>query len=162
MFVYSVRASGIRFFAIIGLAIALLFGILAVNSAEASLATSVLGDIKYDKIKSANDAVDFLLQFGIEVDSATAKEEEITLGGEFDRVMLSYNEIQKRQGLDLSKYKNKRLTLYTFKVTNFKQGGEGENNVHANVFVFRNRVVAGDVSQEGENGFVITFSEFLK
>ncbi len=165
MFIYSIRASGIKFFAVIVLALAMLIGIITVSSAEDALLVSGEGSIRYDGIKSVSDVTDFLMQFGIEVDAQSAKSEEITLQGDFDRVMLSYNEIQKKQGLDLSKYKNKKTTHYTLRVTNFNENTEESKEdeyVFANVFVFRDRVVGGDVSRGGDNGFVITFSEFKR
>lgn len=53
---------------------------------------------------------------------------------------MGYNEIQRAQGLDLAKYKNKKVSRFTYKVTNY-EGYEGE--VYANLLVWRDKVVGG-------------------
>ena len=82
---------------------------------------------------------------------------EVTVPGEFDKIYAGYNQMQVAQGLDLTRYKGKTLTRYTFKVTNF-EGYEGE--VLANVLVWRKKVVGGDIcSAEISNGFVQGFEK---
>ena len=110
--------------------------------------------MSFDKVKSAEDARAFLSQFGWEVDAATAKTVEVTMPAEFDKVFVGYNELQKRQGLDLSKYRNRQVTRYTFTVTNY-EGYDGE--VLANVLVYRNRVIGGDICSADVTGFVVGF-----
>jgi hypothetical protein len=73
---------------------------------------------------------------------------------EFDKVFTGYNELQKRQGLDLSKYRNREVTRYTFTVTNYKNY---DGTVLANVLVYRNRVIGGDICSADVTGFVAGF-----
>lgn len=68
---------------------------------------------------------------------------------------MGYNEIQRAQGLDLAKYKNKKVSRFTYKVTNY-EGYEGE--VYANLLVWRDKVVGGDVCSKDVNGFVHGFA----
>lgn len=75
----------------------------------------------------------------------------MTIPAEFDRVFESYNAIQKQQGLDLSKYKNRDMTRYTYKVLNYPNY---DGTVYANILVYRNRVVAGDICSADVNGFI--------
>ena len=74
----------------------------------------------------------------------------------FDKVFAAYNEIQRAQGLDLSKYKKKELTRYTFEVTNY---ADHEGTVYANVLVYRNKVVGGDICSAELSGFVHGFEK---
>ena len=74
---------------------------------------------RYDKIKTAEDAVEFLNQFGWELTAAPIEVKEVTIPAEFDKVFSAYNEIQKEQGLDLKRFKNKQVTRYTFSVENY-------------------------------------------
>ena len=75
---------------------------------------------------------------------------------EFDKIFAAYNEIQKNQGLDLAKYKRKKLTRYTFEVTNY----EGyDKKVFANVLVYRGNVVGGDICSADVEGFVHGFEK---
>ena len=125
MFVYSVRASTIKFFGVICVALAALVTLIAfvptyVGGAEPTGGESVTTkEISYDKVKTAADAQSFLSQFGWQVDEGATKSTVLTIPGEFDKVLSGYNEIQKRQGLDLTKYKNREVTRYTFTVTNY-------------------------------------------
>jgi hypothetical protein len=64
--------------------------------------------------------------------------------------------MQKAQGLDLSKFRKKELTRYTLEVTNYN-GYEGK--VYANVLVYRNKVVGGDICSADVKGFVHGFEK---
>ena len=66
------------------------------------------------------------------------------------------NEIQKEQGLNLLKYKRKKLTRYTFEVKNY-EGYDGR--VLANVLVYRGKVVGGDICSADIDGFVHGFEK---
>ena len=69
----------------------------------------------------------------------------------FDRVILGYNEIQKLQGLDLSKYSRKRVTRYTYEVEGYP---DYEGKVNATLLVYRNRIIGCDISSADPEGFV--------
>ena len=147
MFIYSVRASTIKFFGVICVALAGLIALIAFVPSYVSDGAVMTGgtankSYSYDKIKSVDDAAEFLSQFGWEVDKAGVQCAEVTIPDEFDKIFAGYNEIQRSQGLDLSKYKKKKMTRYTFVVSNY-DGYDGK--VYANVLVYRNKVVAGDI-----------------
>ena len=80
----------------------------------------------------------------------------VTIPSEFDKVFAAYNELQKEQGLNLSKFKNKEVTRYTFSVTNYP---DYDGTVYANVLVYRNRVIGGDVCSADVNGFIHGFEK---
>lgn len=163
MFICTLRASNIRFFAVIVSAVALLITLVAVTQGSASGAvgadTSPLtqasaapeAKISFDKIRTNEDRVAFLGQFGWEVSPDAIEEVTLKLPGEFDRIMNEYNEIQKSQGLDLSKYKGQEVVRYSYAVNNYP-GYDGE--VRANIIVSKNRVIGGDVCSADVNGFI--------
>ena len=161
MFVYTCRAGTIRFFAVIVLAAAALAALVifvpAYQPASASVGASDGGTIRvsYDKIRTNEDRIKFLAQFGYEVAEDPLETVEITLPEKFDKVSAGYNELQKSQGLDLSKYRNKTVTRYTFVVTNYP---DAEGTVLANVLVFRRRVIGGDICSADVTGFVVGFN----
>ena len=170
MFIYSFKASSIKFFGILCVALAALItliafvpayagdsvskpnGGVAVDAPEVDSGATV--SVSYDKVKSADDAAKFLAQFGWVVDAGSAEVQEVTIPAQFDKVFAGYNELQKSQGLDLSKYKKKAVTRYTFSVTNY-DGYEGA--VYANVLVYRGRVIGGDICSADVNGFIHGF-----
>ena len=156
MFIYSVRASTLRFFCVLAITVCLLVGIMAVSGADS---VSAMSDnaYRFSDISNKEDRIEFLSQFGIRVAADSEKEESFSLPESLDRVLLSYNEIQKAQGLDLSDYCRKKVQRYTYKVENYKDSGL---TVYANVIVHRHRVIGGDVSATGEGGFVLPFTAF--
>ena len=153
MFVYSFRASSLKAFATISLALLVLFTLILTVPSYGAIETSADG-ISYSDVKSAKDAADFLKQFGWNVSDTPVQTVEIKVPSEFDGVFTEYNEIQKHQGLDLGKYRRKNVTRYTFEVTNYP---DATGTVLASVIVYKGNVIAGDLCQSGANGFVVGF-----
>ncbi len=181
MFIYSMRASTIKFFGIVCVALAALVALIAFVPAYASGNSGTVNNgatggvqvgvseentaeavsIKYEKVRSADDAAGFLSQFGWVVDAGSAETVTVTIPAEFDKIFAGYNEMQKAQGLDLSKYKKKEVTRYTFKVTNYGEyeGKAYTRPVYANVLVYRNRVIGGDICSADVSGFIHGFEK---
>lgn len=156
MFIYSVRASTLRFFGILAVTACLLIGIMALSGSDSVFAMSD-GAYRFSDVNTNEDRIEFLSQFGIRVSGEPIEQEDFSMPETLDRVMLSYNEIQKSQGLDLSSYCRKRVTRYTYKVENYKNS---DLTVYANVIVHRHRVIGGDICASGEGGFVLPFTAF--
>lgn len=158
MFIYSVKASTIKFFAVICVSLAAIITLIAFVPAygENSLAAGADAEISYTGVKTNEDRIKFLSQFGWEVKSEPVQTCSVTIPAEFDKIFTGYNEIQKRQGLDLSDYKKKKATRYTYEVTNY-EGEEG--TVYANVIIYRNRVIGGDICSADVTGFIHGFEK---
>lgn len=153
MFVYTMKASGVKFFAVIALSVAVLTAVIGIlpSVTAASDVASVTTDFK--NIKTEEDMANFLSQFGHEVEPTATSTYEIEIPEEFNSVFEKYNDIQRAQGLNLKRYVGKDATAYVFKVTNYEYEGE----VFATLFIRNGRVIAGDIcSTEGE-GFVHGF-----
>lgn len=163
MFIYSVRAATLKFFGIIAITLVALIAVIAFVPVYAqgkdNVAVSANGEGKeysYDKVKSSSDAANFLSQFGWTVDGGNAQCVKVTIPSEFDKVFAAYNEMQRAQGLDLSKYKKKEVTRYTFVVTNYPNYS---GTVYANVLVYKNKVIGGDICSADVEGFVHGFEK---
>lgn len=153
MFIYSLRASTLKFFAVICVALVTMITLIAFIPTIDSGATSANAAASYnfEKIKTNDDRIKFLSQFGWQVKNDPVESKEITVPSSFDKIFTGYNELQKQQGLDLSKYKNKEVMRYTYEVTNY-EGYDG--TVYATILVYRNRVVGGDICSADAKGFV--------
>lgn len=151
MFVYSVRASTIRFFSVIALTLALLVGILIFGGSGADAVFTGSGTIDFSGIKTNEDRLAFISQFGISVEGEPEEIEEFRVPENFDRVIAGYNEIQKKQGLDISKYKNKKVTRYTYEAENY--GGK-DKDVYVNLIIYKGTVIACDISSADPEGFI--------
>jgi hypothetical protein len=156
MFIYSVRASTLRFFGVLAVTVCLLVSIMAFSGTDSVFAMSNSA-YSFSDVSTKEDRLEFLSQFGILAAADSESAESFVIPEALDRVMLAYNEIQKAQGLDLSGYCRKKVQRYTYTVENYKKSGV---TVYANVIVYRHRVIGGDVSALGEGGFVIPFTAF--
>jgi hypothetical protein len=147
------KASGLKFFGILVLSVALLTSAInilpSVNAAAdvASVATN------FKNISSEQDMVNFLSHFGHNVDPKPIEVFEIEIPEEFNSVFESYNEIQRAQGLNLKRYLGKDATVYIYKVNNHDHDGE----VLATLFVRNGRIIAGDICSKDGEGFVKGF-----
>ena len=153
MFICSVRASTIKFFSAVALSLAVLITLLALvePTAVATGGEVYTENIVYSGIKTNEDRVNFLSGLGWTVKAQPIYEKSFVMPESFDRVMQGYNEIQRSQGLDLSKYRKKKVTRYTYEVENYENGGE---KVYANIIVYKNRIIAGDICSSSPDGFV--------
>ena len=156
MFIYSVKAKTIKTLAAVCVCLVAVITLIAFipSHISGSLAVSGDGEIDYTGIKTEEDRIAFLKQFGWEVKATPVEVCEVTIPSEFDKIFTGYNEIQKRQGLDLSDYKKKKVMRYTYEVTNY-EGEEG--TVYANILVYRKRVIGGDICSADVKGFIHGF-----
>ena len=153
MFIYSIRGSTVKLFAFVFVAVALIIGVVSFGEAS-SVSASASGEIDFSGIKTKEDRIEFMTGLGIAV-ADNEQSQSFVIPKSFDRVILGYNEIQKKQGLDVTKYTRKKITRYTYEVTNFDADGK----VYANLFVYKNRIIACDVSSLDGDGFVYPMTQ---
>lgn len=158
MFVYSVRASGVKFFGILALTLVLLVA-LTVGGGAITASAGSASDASFTNIKTEEDRAAFLSGFGIKTAGPAIEEVAFVMPESFDRVMLGYNEIQKAQGFDLSRYARKKVTRFTYEITNcnelLEEGEEPYDGVvYANLLIYRGRVIGADISTADPMGFV--------
>ncbi len=158
MFVCAVRANTLKFIGIIGAAVlSLALLVLFIPSYETVTTGAIAeaaGSFRYDKIKSEADVRAFLEQFGWQVSESPTEQVDIRIPGQFDKVMNAYNELQKSQGLDLSRYRDKDVVRYTYQVTNYP---DYNGTVYANVIVYKHKVIGGDICSSDVTGFITGF-----
>lgn len=103
-------------------------------------------------LASEDENILFLNQLGWQVEEKYIEKEKITIPNEFDDVYRQYNEIQKRAGFDLEKYKGKRAMRYTYVVTNYPENINDE--VRADLIIVGGEVVGGDIMTVALDGFM--------
>ena len=150
MFIYTIRASTVKFFLCIFLCLAVLVTLVSLGTRESVFASADGREVNYSGIKSNEDRVEFIESFGIKVKAEPVSEESFSMPDNFDRVIMGYNQIQKSQGLDLTKYRGKKVTHYQYEVTNY----DYEGTVYVNLIIHRNKVIAADISSLAGGGFV--------
>ena len=157
MFIYTLKASTLKLFAVICVALAAVITLIAfVPAGTEDLAVIQDKKIDYTGVANNENRISFLSQFGWEVKSEPVNSTETTVPSEFDSLFSGYNEIQKKQGLDLSDYKGKKVMKYTYEITNYPNY---KGKVYANIFVYRNRVIGGDICSAEITGFIHGFEK---
>ena len=126
-------------------------------------AQAALSELRGDPVQAPAEAkveneqrISFLETFGWEVEGEEDEIVEVKIPQEFDDVFEKYNEIQKQQGCDLSKYAGKRCKRYTYVIENYPGQAEG---VRANILVYKNKVIGGDVCSVELDGFMHGFAQ---
>lgn len=166
MFVFSLKASklklpGLLLLCAIVLCAAVVFIMHSSGSGEELSAVAAQGrDIRFDNIKSEQELYDFIASLGIQVKTPPYNSAKVDLPRVFDALYSKYNDIQKQQGFDLSKYCGKTLDRYTFEMTNYPVE-QGTEKVFLTLFVYKNKIVGGDISSKENGGFVTTFVDFV-
>ncbi len=95
----------------------------------------------------------YLTSLGWEFDTECT-EKQVTIPAEFNDTYTQYNEIQKKQGFDLTDYKGKQVIVYTYAIKNY-EGYENRDCIFANLLVYEDKLIGGDVcSVSASDGFM--------
>ncbi len=144
-------------------------GVIAVLGVIAAIAVAVivyfnfkgqvvftLADTQYSVQAGENEQrIAFLQQFGWQVNQQPVSVEEISIPEQFNAVYERYNELQKTQGMDLSKYAGKTVKKAVYQITNYSRQ---DTVVYATLLIYRDKVIGGDVSCAELNGFMYGFA----
>ena len=103
-------------------------------------------------VRGEKGRVAYLKANGWEVESPAESSGTVVIPRTFSSVFEDYNELQKRQGFDLSQYCGTEVTMYTYRVTNPEYAGD---EVLAVLYVLGNKVVGGDVHSTALDGFMV-------
>ena len=103
------------------------------------------------KVRSNADRVEYLSEYGWDVSPEPLSTEELFIPKEMDESYQEYLDLQTAQGFDLTQYAGKRVKRYTYEIYNYPSG---ESGVQANLLVYRNTVVGGEVLSPKLNGFL--------
>ena len=157
MLIKTVRMSKLRAIAMLSLSVALVAVLIAlIPTYSATTVFASDGTKVYTGVKTNDDRIEFLRRFGWEVEPEPTDTVNVTVPTEFDRVFIGYNQLQEEQGLDLTRYKRKTVTRYTYTVTNYP---DYDGRVLATLLVYRGKVVGGDICSADVSGFVHGFEK---
>ncbi|MDD3347283.1 DUF4830 domain-containing protein [Oscillibacter sp.] len=96
------------------------------------------------------ERVTYLESLGWQVESEPVETLQLLLPKKLEEPYLSYNDLQLTQGYDLSPCCGKRLSRYTYAVTNYPDRPSG---VQANLYLCEDLPVAGDIFCPDADGF---------
>ena len=102
-------------------------------------------------VRTAEDRAAYLEHFGWKISPEPSSVEELKIPEEFDDRYQEYLELQAGQGFDLTKYSGKRVKRYTYSIKNYPTG---ETGVVANLLIYKNTVIGGEILSPTMNGFL--------
>lgn len=164
MFIYSVKGKNIKLILSIAASVAVIvFAVLLIPLGQKDYVypDDVLPAVKSMKssdFKNVTDnekRIEFLSRYGWTVESEPKEIIEIYIPKTFDSIYEKYNQMQIGEGLDLSKFKGKTAKRYTYVISNY----EYEGTVLANLIIYKNQVIGGDISSADSEGFVHGFTK---
>ena len=103
------------------------------------------------KVESAEDAAEYLLGLGWEVDQNAVTIQTTVLPEYFDNTISAYNKLQLEQGFDLTEQAGREITVYLFPVTNYPNDS---GDVLACLMTCKGKVIGGDIHSSELDGFM--------
>ena len=102
-------------------------------------------------ITDNNSRVKFLADLGWEAAATPTESGQVRIPSETTEVFDRYNQLQKQQGYDLTRYAGKNVMRYVYKITNFPGATDP---VYATLLVHKNQIIGGDITDTSAQGKV--------
>ena len=103
------------------------------------------------RLRSTEGRCAYLASLGYTADAASEELREVAIPERFDALLEEYNALQLRQGFDLRAAAGKSCLCCSFDLVGFP-GWDGR--VIATLYLFRGRVIAGDIHTAAADGFL--------
>ncbi len=163
MFVVSVKSSKVKFWLFIAFTVIVCACAVLFFCREYSSSVVAEGGISL-RASNEKQRISYLSQFGWDFDTEPDKVQEVVIPYEFDDTYNQYNALQKRQGLDLEKYKGEIAKKWTYNINNYPGYENVSGKVRANLIIYKGNVIASDITVLGKNAqqFTIDFPKDVK
>lgn len=157
MFVVSIKSDKLKkiFVTVVVLLMTVIGGLVYVSKQE-SIPASTVGGINM-KATNNDERVAFFSKFGFEAGEEPLEVKEIVIPSEFDENYENYNEIQKKQGLDLEPFKGVRVKYWSYEILNYPGYENSDGRIRGNLLIYNGIIIGGDISDISLDGFMHTF-----
>ena len=133
---------------ILGVIAAVIAGILWITGGDEDVTTAA------PSVGTNEGRVKFLQDFGWEVAASPVESSQVKIPKETSEVFERYNNLQKSQGYDLSRYAGKNVMRFVYKITNYPGATEP---VYATLLVHKDQVIGGDITDTAAKGQIRSF-----
>lgn len=133
---------------ILGVIAAVIAGILWITGGDEDVTTAA------PSVGTNEGRVKFLQDFGWEVAASPVESSQVKIPKETSEVFERYNNLQKSQGYDLSRYAGKNVMRFVYKITNYPGATEP---VYATLLVHKDQVIGGDITDTAAKGQIRGF-----
>ncbi len=97
----------------------------------------------------------YLTSFGWELAADPVEIRQVTIPDVFNDVYTQYNDMQKAQGMDLTRYRGKTAKRWTYEITNYPDAGD--RRVYADLLIYNGQVIGGSIGTREADGFMHGF-----
>ena len=96
--------------------------------------------VKAERVKLVTNAqrVEYINSLGVKLLSDDYRSKTVVIPKEFDSVYNNYNKLQLTANLDLTAYKGKKVTVYTY---------DCANETVVNLMIYKDRLIGGDIAE---------------
>lgn len=99
-----------------------------------------------------NKITNYIESIGWKIEKNPKEISHYKIPAEFDAVFNAYNEIQQKSGFDLSKFKGKNVTSYSYRVINHRLSKT--NTVYAAVLIYKGEIIGAEIVSQEQPGFI--------
>ena len=156
MFVISLKSKHLRniFALLVAVVLTVIGGIDYVSSTE-SMPVSKIGSVSM-KAETPEERLNFFRQFSYIASENPVEVKEVVIPTEFDETYEEYNELQKKQGLDLTPYKGVRVKSWSYEILNYPGYENTDGLIRGNLLTYNGVVIACDICNISLDGFMET------
>ena len=129
--------------------VVVLLAVLLKNADEPTPGTDGEQTVSASEVRTNEDRVAYLAQFGWEVSAEPVQTQEVRIPTEPSEVFERYNDLQISQGFDLHEYSGKSVKRYVYEITNYPNS---EDTYYATLLIYKNAVIGGDVCSSAQGG----------
>lgn len=135
--------------------VVVLLAVLLKNADEPTPATDGEQTVSASEVRTNEDRVAYLAQFGWEVSAEPVQTQEVRIPTDPSDVFERYNDLQIAQGFDLHDYAGKTVRRYVYEIENYP-GGDGQ--YYATLLICKGAVIGGDVCAAEKGGVMHGFT----
>lgn len=104
---------------------------------------------------TTQERLEYIRSCGYETDG-TEQSKTVQIPSQFNDVYTQYNEVQRKQGFDLTRYSGKKVDVYTYNIV----GYEDKDSVIANLIVSNGVLIGADLCDvSADSGFLVGLSD---
>ena len=150
-FSFNLRKSG-KLILALAAAAALILGIIFIPGKASAAWRSKPEGLPFVKADTEEKRQELIKALGWDVKEVYSHQ-KVIIPKEFDEIYFKYNELNKKQGLNLKPHRGKMAEKYTYIIENYPDGTE---DVRLTLLLRKGKVIGGDVCSLGREGFMHT------
>ena len=151
MVVMTAKVSKAKLIAVVCILAAVICVSLLLLSDSGNAGSAAAADVNTNESR-----ITYLASCGWEVDPQPTETQEVLIPEEMNDVFQKYNDLQRSQGFDLSRFSGKKVQRYVYSVTNYEGSADP---VYATLLISDGNVIGGDITVTGAAGQMLVLKK---